>query len=277
MDALVFLAAPALAVLLMATMMAYLGSHVLEREVIFVDLSIAQTSALGSAVALSFGLEEHSPWVRLVALAFALLAGAFFAWTRRLEQRVPQEALIGAVYAVATAATLLVLTKAHLGHDHVRAMLVGTLLWVGWMDVLLAAAVFGLIGILLIRVHSSLFLVSSDAESARLSGLRVLRWDLLFFSVFAVVISFSVHLAGVLLVFTLLVVPALVGRLFAQVYRARLMIGIGLSVSVNMVGLLLSFGLDLPAGATIVVLFGVVLLGALVVAAIRGPQRLIAR
>jgi zinc/manganese transport system permease protein len=256
--------APFLACLLLVAMFAYLGIHIIAREVIFVDLSLAQMAALGSTSALLFGVAPHSILGHVFALS-ATTAGAFiFAMTRtsRARRRVPQEAIIGIVFVVASAAAILVAERAPTGAELIKDALVGSILWVDWPTLPRLASVFLAVGLFHWWLRRRFFTISLDEEAAARLGWRIKWWDFWFYGSFGVAITAAVPIAGVLLVFTFLVIPAVIAFLFTR--RTPLLLAISWTVAalVCAAGLLLSFKLDLPTGPLIVCLFGLVLLAA---------------
>lgn len=253
--------APAFAASLVLTgIHAYLGLHVVQRGVIFVDLSLAQVAALGATVAILFGLDVHGAGAYWVSLGFTFLGAAVFAFTRLRRQRIPQEAFIGIVYAVSAAAAILVLDKAPGGAEHVKDILVGSLLFVQWGTVGKVALLYAAIGLLHWFARRPLWEVSEDPEKAASRGRRLWAWDLFFYGTFGLVVTSSVGIAGVLLVFAYLVVPAVCAMLLFRRPGPRLWAGWAVGFLVSAAGCLLSWFADLPTGATIVVTFGAALL-----------------
>jgi zinc/manganese transport system permease protein len=254
---------PFLACLLLTAIHVYLGFHVLARGVIFVDLALAQVAALGLTVAILAGHRPASDAAYWYALAFALGGAVLFALTRVREARVPQEAVIGIVYAVSAAAAVLVVDRASQGAEHIKQLLVGSILSVTGEDLLALAILYGVIGAAHWVVRRPMFAISLDPAG---SGRHVLAWDLFFYVSFALVVTSSVRIAGVLLVFSYLVVPAAIGALLARGVRARLAIGWLAGVLVSVAGLAASWSWDLPTGAAVVTAFGAAI--ALVAAAL---------
>jgi len=208
-DLLSLLWMPFLMCLVLTGIHAYLGFHVIAREVVFVDIALAQIAALGATTAFLFGYELDS-WVSYaVSLSFTMLGAVVLSLTRTRERRLSQEAVIGVVYAVSAAAAVLLSDRAPHGVEHIRAMLVGSLLSVRGSEVLEVAALYALIGGLHWRCRRPFFLISTDTDAAFREGWRVRLWDLLFYASFGVVVTSSVRIAGVLLVFSYLIVPAL--------------------------------------------------------------------
>lgn len=248
-EALSFLAAPFVMCVILAGIHCYLGLHVLARGVIFVDLSLAQVAAFGASAAILLGIEHHSPATYFVSLGATFAAAALFALARKHEQMFSQEAVIGIVYAFAAAAIVLVVDKVAHGAEHIKDILVGQVLWVTWGDVLETSIIYGIVA-LVHWIFRRQFLAASFSANQK-SGF----WDFLFYALFGVVITSSVHHAGVLQVFAYLIVPAVVGSLFFKGVRAKLLFGWALGFVLSLLGLFLSYKLDMPAGALIVVLF----------------------
>ena len=252
-----FLWAPLLACLILTAIHVYLGLHVLARGVIFVDLALAQVAALGVTVAFLAGHPIQSEAAYWYALVFTLGGAALFAASRTRRMRVPQEAVIGIVYVASAAAAVLVVDRAPQGGDHIRQILVGSILTVTPGEVGTLALLYAPIGLLHWLVRRPLLDISFDPEGA--GARRAVRaWDFVFYASFGVVVTSSVRLAGVLLVFAYLVVPATAAAALAGSARGRLVIGWALGVVVSLGGLGASWVWDLPTGATVVVAFGVV-------------------
>ena len=259
---------PFLACLILTLIHGYLGLHVISREVVFVDIALAQVAALGSTAAYLVGSDLDTAVAYWMSLGFTLAGAAVFALTRTRERRVPQEAVIGVVYAVSAAAAILLLDRAPHGIEQIKTMLVGSLLTVTPPTVARTAALYGVLGLFHWLARRPLFLISTDPDEAHRRGLAVRWWDFLFYASFGVVVTSSVRIAGVLLVFAYLIVPALAGVAWGTRWGNRLALGWSLSATVSLVGMGLSAYLDLPTGATIVTLFGVALAAAWTVMAL---------
>ncbi|HCF58157.1 MAG TPA: metal ABC transporter permease, partial [Myxococcales bacterium] len=238
---------------------AYLGLHVLRRKVVFVDLTLAQIAALGTTVGVLFGLSSASPGAYVLSLAFTFAGAALFALTRTRSSRVPQEAIIRLVYAVAAALAILLVAQAPNGAKQVKDIMTGRLLWVGWDTVAVTAAVYGALGVMHFVLRRPFLLISEDPEEAFRRGLRVRLWDFLFYVSFGIAISLSVRTAGVLLVFVFLVVPAIVALSFARTLRGQLFVGWSFGTLTTAAGLALSYAADLSSGPTVVALYGLLL------------------
>lgn len=259
-DLLSLLWIPFLMCLVLTGIHAYLGFHVIAREVVFVDIALAQMAALGATAAFLFGFELES-WVSYaLALSFTVAGALVLALTRSRERRVSQEAVIGVVYAVSAAAAVLLADRAPHGTEHIRSMLVGSILSVRGPEVLKVAALYCAVGLFHWLVRRPFFLISIDPARAYREGWRVRWWDFLFYASFGLVVTSSVRVAGVLLVFSYLIVPALAGIALGRSIAARLLIGWGFGAAVSVIGMAASAVLDLPTGATVVCAFGLTLL-----------------
>src|SRR5947199_611957 len=234
-----FLAAPFVASLILTGIHAYLGVHVVERGVIFVDLSLAQIAALGGTIALLLpisGGDPHAPVVYWISLAFTLLGAAVFATIRVKRAGIPQEAIIGICYAVASAAAILAMSKATSESEHLKDMLVGNILAVSWPEVGKTAALYGAIGLFHYVFRRQFLAISMDARKAEASGISIRFWDFLFYASFGFVVTSSVAIAGVLLVFCYLIVPSVGALLFADRVGRRLAIGWIMATLVSALG-----------------------------------------
>ena len=257
-----FLALPFLASLVIAGIHAYLGVHVVERGVIFVDLSLAQIAALGATIAVLLpfsGGDPHAPSVYWISLAFTFIGAAVFSTIRSRRARLPQEAIIGICYAVASAAAILAMSKATSQAEHLNDMLVGNILSVSWHDVWKTAMLYGVVGLFHFVFRKQFLAISMDPKRAEASGLSIRLWDFLFYASFGFVVTSSVSIAGVLLVFCYLIVPSVAAMLYSDDIGPRLAIGWTMGTVVSALGVYLSVALDLPTGATIVCTFGIVL------------------
>jgi len=261
MEMLEFLILPFLASLILTGIHAYLGVHVVERGVIFVDLALAQIAALGATIAILIGMDPHGTEAYWISLAFTFLGAGIFALARsRRATRIPLEAFIGIAYAVASAAAILAMSKATGETEHLKDMLVGNILAVSRHDVIKTAVLYGAIGVFHYIFRRKFLLISIDPKQAEAEGVSIRLWDFLFYASFGFVVTSSVAIAGVLLVFCYLIVPSVGAMLFADRVVPRLAIGWTMGTLVSALGVYLSVFLDLPTGATIVCTFGGVLL-----------------
>ena len=254
-----FLWLPFLACLVLTAIHVYLGLHVLARGVIFVDLALAQVAALGISVAFLAGHPIQSDAAYWYALAFTVGGAALFAASRVQRAPLPQEAVIGIVYAVSAAAAILVVDRAPQGGEHIKALLVGSVLTVSGREVAALALLYGATGAIHVVARRPLLEISLDPEGARARGRRLAGWDLFFYVTFGVVVTSSVRVAGVLLVFTYLIVPAAIAVLLAATVRRRLILGWTVGAVVSAAGLWAAFAWDLPTGAAVVTAFGAAL------------------
>ena len=255
-----FLLPAFVASLILTGIHAYLGVHVVERGVIFVDLALAQIAALGATIAILVGMDPHGRGSYWISLGFTFLGAAIFAMARTRRGHIPQEAFIGITYAVASAAAILAMSKATSETEHLKDMLVGNILAVSWGEVGKTAALYGIIGLFHYIFRKKFLAISMSHEKAEEMGINVRLWDFLFYASFGFVVTSSVAIAGVLLVFCYLIVPSVGAMLFADRIGARLALGWTMGALVSALGVYLSAQLDLPTGATIVCTFGSVLI-----------------
>ena len=268
------MAAPFLECLILVGIHSYLGIHVLKRRVIFVDLSLAQIAALGTTVGILFGIHNtESTASFVISMGFTFLGAAVFALSRLKDDRVPQEAVIGLVYAITAAVAVLVIEKTK-GVEHLMNIMHGRLLWVQWSEVITAAIAYSFIGALHWLFREPFMKISEDPEGAYASGMNVRMWDFFFYLTFGFVITFSVKVAGVLLVFVFLVAPAILAFIITDKVSHQLLIGWATGMVVTVAGLWGSWTMDLPSGPTVVTFYGIVLvLVAVGTYLIRAPRK----
>ena len=264
---------PLIACLLLPGILVYYGLHIIRREVIFVDLALAQVATLGTCFCLYRGHEADDPHNYYWSLGFTLAGALLFTFTRPSKHaRVPQEALIGIIYVVAAAAGILLLSKSPHGKEELQKTLVGDLLTVSSTDIWKTAALYAVIGVVHFIFRRKFIALSFDHERAARSGLRVRLWDFLFYALFGLVVTSFVQIGGVLMVFSYLIVPAACGTYLAGSLAARLAIGWAVATVASMGGLYASFKLDLPTGAAIVCALGLALLLAVLTTNLRGNR-----
>ena len=259
MEILPFLLWPFVASLILTGIHAYLGVHVVERGVIFVDLALAQIAALGATIAILVGVDPHGQGAYWLSLAFTFIGAAIFAFARTRRGHIPQEAFIGIAYAVASATAILAMSKATGETEHLKDMLVGNILAVDKHEVIKTAVLYGAIGLFHYFFRHKFLLISTNPAEAEARGMSIRFWDFLFYASFGFVVTSSVAIAGVLLVFCYLIVPSVGAMLFADRVGRRLAIGWTMGTLVSALGVYFSVLLDLPTGATIVCTFGAVL------------------
>jgi len=264
---------PLIACLLLPGILVYYGLHIIRREVIFVDLALAQVATLGTCVCLYLGHEPDDPHNYFWSLGFTLAGAALFTFTRAGKRaRVPQEALIGIIYVVAAAAGILLLSKSPHGKEELQRTLVGDLLTVTPGEIGKTAVLYAVIAVVHIIFRKHFIKLSFDHDHAAAGGLAVHFWDFLFYALFGLIVTSFVQVGGVLMVFSYLIVPAACGTYLAASLPARLVIGWCVATLASIGGLFASFKLDVPTGAAIVCALGVTLLLAVVVGKLRGKQ-----
>ncbi|MBI2377069.1 MAG: metal ABC transporter permease [Deltaproteobacteria bacterium] len=250
---------PLLAALVLISIHTYLGLHVIRRKVLFVDLALAQIAALGSTVAFLFGYELSDPITTWISLMFAIGGAWVFSVTRSRKERVPHEAIIGLSYAIAAAGSILLSAENPHGAEHLRDIVAGSILVVTPAEVRNAAILYALIGAAHYFFRGPLKRVSEDPDGAVAEGIAVQRWDFFFYVSFALVITVSVHIAGVLLVFCLLIAPAVCAAIFAESPRVRLLVGWGTSAVAAIGGFALSGQYDWPPAPSVIAVFSAIL------------------
>ncbi len=251
---------PLAASLILPPLLVYLGLHVVEREVIFVDLALAQVATLGTCVGLIMGYHFDDRVTFWISLGVTFLGAALFSWSRSSEKRpVPQEAIIGITFVVAAAGVILLLSRVAGGKEELEHLLTGDILNVTGAEVGQRAALFVILAVFYAAFHKRFALISSDPAAAFVQGLKVRLWDFLFYAAFALVVVSFVRVAGVLLTFAYLIVPAVCGVMLARRWMRRLAIGWGVAAAASLLGLWASYRLDLPTGAAIVAACGLLL------------------
>jgi zinc/manganese transport system permease protein len=251
---------PGLACLVLTGIHAYLGLHVVERGVVFVDLSLAQVAALGTTVAFLMGFDLHGTGAYWVSLAFTIIGAAIFAMTRSRRSNIPQEAIIGIVYAVCAAAAVIIMDRLPEGAEHIKHILVGNLLAVTPHDVIKMAVLYSVVGLLHWTWRRPFLAISTSHANPYATGLSVKLWDFLFYATFGLVVTSSVAIAGVLLVFSFLIVPSVTAMLFAKTIGGRLAFGWTMGAVVSVAGIGASYVFDAPTGAMVVCTFGAAIL-----------------
>ncbi|HEY9685559.1 MAG TPA: metal ABC transporter permease [Coleofasciculaceae cyanobacterium] len=257
-----------IACLLMAAMLSYFGVHVVTRGIVFIDLALAQISSVGVAFAVLTGGDP-----RLYAVLFTLAGALGLSLIQSNHRRVPQEAIIGIIYAVASAVSMLLIAKTPHGDSDVTAVLFGNILAVSPQQIIEIAIVFGLVGVVhfIFRRRFS-GLMQAYAEDVTAAGNRLNPWNILFYLSLALVISEAVSAAGVLQVFAYLIVPAVCALLLFQNASLILLAAFVIGLLASLGGLYTSYAYDLPTGTAIVAGFGVLFLLSLGLSALRGRR-----
>jgi len=231
----------------------YLGLHVLSRGIIFIDLALAQVAALGVSVAFLLGKEAHGFNGLAYSFAATLAAAFAFAGLRRIPGKIAREVIIGCVYVVSTALSIVILSRSSQGMEELKSLFNGSILWVRWSEIAAIGAVYGALGLLHLVFRRRFLELSFPVDERPRPGFG---WEFLFFASFAVVITLAVNVAGVLLVFAFLIIPAFSATLIVTGFVRRMLLGWGMALAGSAAGLWLSFGADLPAGATMVSVLG---------------------
>jgi zinc/manganese transport system permease protein len=264
---------PLAAGLVLPPLLVYLGLHVVKREVIFVDLALAQVATLGTCVGLIMGYHFTDRMTFWLSLGVTFLAAALFSWSRSSEKRhVPQEAIIGITFVVAAAGVILLLSRVAGGKEELEHLLTGDILNVTAAEVAQRAGVFVALGGFYAAFHRRFALISSDPAKAFADGLYVRLWDFLFYAAFAVVVVSFVRVAGVLLTFAYLIVPAVCAVMLADQWLRRLLVGSAIAAASSLIGLWTSYRLDLPTGAAIVCACGLMLVLVSAFVSLRGER-----
>ena len=264
---------PFVACLLFPPLLVYLGLHVVKREVIFVDLALAQVATLGTCVALLMGHHFDDRITFWISLGVTFIGAAFFSWTRSSRKAaVPQEAIIGITFVVAAAGVILLLSRVAGGKEELEHLLTGDILNVTRDEIGQRGVLFGFIAMFYAAFHRRFALISSADDEAETNGISVRLWDFLFYASFAIVVVSFVRIAGVLLTFAYLIVPAVCGTMLVEQWAKRLVVGWLVAVSASLVGLWASYKMDLPTGAAIVCASGLLLAVVGIIVTLRGSR-----
>jgi len=231
----------------------YLGLHVLARGIIFVDLALAQIAALGASIAFLLGKEAHGFEAQLIAFGVTLLAALAFTGLHKIPGKTAREVTIGCVYIVATALSLVILSRTTQGMEELKSQFNGNILWMRWEEILFVASAYVLLVLLHGFYRKRFYALSFETDSTKRPPFL---WEFLFFASFAVVITLAVNYAGILLVFAFLIIPGFSASLLVASFGMRLLLGWVLGLAGSAIGLWLSFIADLPVGATVVSLLG---------------------
>jgi len=250
---------PLIAAFVITGIHVYLGLHVVTRGVIFIDLALAQVAALGSTVGILMGLDHDSTGSYMMALVFTFIGSAFFSYVRSSNQKVPQEAIIGITYVVCAAAMILLFSKSAEGSEHLNHFLVGSILFITPEKIGYMALLYSAIGLFHWKYRDRFFEVSRSHLNTKSLDRSVRFWDFLFYVTFGFVVTVSVKIAGVLLVFSYLIIPIVAALFFWDSIRGRLIFGWSFGILGSLAGMFVSISLDVPTGAAIVVTFGIML------------------
>jgi len=252
----------------------YFGIHVLKREIIFIDIAMAQIAAFGVTLAMIFHIESETLSAYLLPLIFVTLAAFVFSSLKYANLRIPLEAIIGISYAVATTAAVIALDLSAGAHEHTKEMLIGSILWVRWSQILKSVIIYSIIGAIHFIFRHKFIPLSEDYQQARQAGMKVHWWDFLFYLTLGITVLCSVQIGGILVVFAFLVMPASISALFARKWLPRILIGWGLGTVVSFLGLYLSWTYDAPSGPAVIIFLAVFLILALLVSAFMKKRKL---
>ena len=269
--------APFIACLILVGIHGYFGIHVLKREIIFIDIAMAQIAALGGTVSMILPVDVSTTWgivsytahgggiiSYLLSLVLVFFAAGIFTLLKSEKLYVSIEALIGITFAVATTGAVILIDKGAGGDVHVKEMLAGSILWVKWGAILKSFIVYSIIGILHYLFRDKILPISEDYQKAKEKGINVRLWDFFFYFTLGIVVIHSVKIGGILVVFAFLIIPASISVLFSQTWSARITIGWAVGTIVTMLGLYFSWTMDVPSGPSVILFLGVALIIALI-------------
>ena len=255
-----FMAVPFAACIVLLGIHCYFGLHILNREIIFIDIAMAQVAAMGGLLSILLGGQHQDTGAHWLALGMIALAAALFTATKTSSRKIPQEAVIGIVYAVAATGSLLLAVKVPGGGEHLHEALDGSILWTEWTDLMHTTWVYALVGLFHWIFRKKFIRLSFDLPGARAAGMKIRHWDFLFYFSLGWVLVHSVEIGGVLLVFAILVLPASISSLLAERLGVRIFIGWSVGAASCALALFLSWKLDLPSGPAVICVLGAALL-----------------
>jgi len=248
---------PFLACIIMSSILGYLGIHVLKREVIFIDIALAQVAAVGSIAAhLLFEAHGNSPIAYTCSFVFVLLAAAFYAFIRGRIFQISLEAVIGISYAIAAAAALFLVGIAPGGHIHIQHILSGSLLWTGWRQIITSMMVFSVVGVCFYLIRKPIIEISNSYQKDITKDLRVVFWDFIFYVLLGFVITLSVQAGGIVVVFSYLIIPATISAILARRLSMQLAVVLIAAFIASLGGLLFAYKFDFSIGPSIALFLG---------------------
>ena len=270
MIAVEFLLAPFAACVLLIIINVYFGIHVIRREIIFIDIALAQIAALGSAVALIIyqsihpeAAHEHgfnNAFTYIITLCFIVLAAYLFTLLKNRIIRIPLEAIIGITYAVTATATVIILDKGAGSDIHVHDMLIGSILWVSWHRITLLFIVILLVGTFHIFFRKKFLNLTNTYLNNHINIKNPQLWDFLFYLSFGIVIIEAVNVAGILTVFAFLIIPASISVILVKSWFSRILLGWIISLFISVIGLYLSWKMDMQCSPVIILFLGISLI-----------------
>ena len=248
---------PFLACVLMSSILGYLGTHVLKREVIFIDIALAQIAAVGSIAAhTAFEAHGDSLTAYLCSFGCVLLVAGFYAFVRSRIIQISLEAVIGISYAIAAAAALFLVGIAPGGHMHIQHILSGSVLWTNWNQIITSLVVFSVVGVCFYLIRKPIAEISNSYHKDTAISLRVVVWDFIFYVLLGVVIILSVQIAGVVVVFAYLIIPATISVTLVSRLGLQITIIWASVVLASLGGLLFAYYLDFSIGPAIALFLG---------------------
>jgi len=273
----IIMSAPLFACLTLVGIHGYFGIHILKREIIFIDIAMAQIAALGTTffsllpakAVVEDGIthyEAHAgPLAYVVSLILVFLAAAIFTLLKSEKLYVSIEAMIGITFAVATTLAVILIDKAAGGDVHIKEMLVGSILWVKWTEILKSFITYSIIGALHCVFRNKILPISEDYEKAKKKGINVKFWDFFFYFTLGIVVIHSVKIGGILVVFAFLIIPASISVLFSEKWSTRIILGYAVGTVVTMFGIYFSWVMDIPCGPSVILFLGIALLFSVII------------
>lgn len=256
-DNLIFLSAPIAACILMAGILSYFGNHILSRGLIFIDIAVAQIAALGTMIGLLIGFAEGSLIVQLSSYIFTLIIISVFALTKFKKQIILQEAIIGIIYCLGLGLALLLAEKIPGASNYITKTITGNILWVTWKQVLYSFILFLIIAIIHFVFRRKFLQISDAADGMPFSLNKVRLYELIFYITFGIVIVKSVPIAGIFLVFILLIAPTAAATLFTQNWKKRFIWSWIIGIIGSLSGIYFSYTLNISNGPAIVCVLGI--------------------
>ena len=252
--------------IIMGLLLAYLGVHVVGRGIVFVDLALGQISMLG--VAFAAYIEQDQT---VISIFFTLIGAFLMSFIKVKDKRLKLEAIIGIIYAVSSAVTVLLISKAAHGDADIQEVLFGSLFTVTNNQILGMAVVFGLLGVVHFIFRKQFFAITEKFKNKDVDDIGVFNlWNFLFYISIGLAIVLAVRAGGVIPVFTYLVVPPVSAILMTRGATSLVLIALLLSVVGSVLGIYFSVQFDFPAGSSIVAMLGVIFVVASLVRLVRG-------
>jgi zinc/manganese transport system permease protein len=242
-----------IAALITGAVLSYLGVHVVGRGIVFVDLALGQISSLGVAFAAFIGTGLTS-----IPLIFTLAGALLMSFINIRDKRLKQEAIIGILYAFASALTVLFISKTPHGDSDIQEVLFGNILSVSWGQISTLGIVFGIIALAHLVFFNKFFGLTKSFENGENHLIGIFNiWNFLFYISIGLAIVFAVKINGVIPVFSFLIIPAVSAIMLTKNNSAVFIIALIISVLASFFGLNFSFHYDFPAGSSIVAILGV--------------------